>query len=141
MIHFEMNTSSLEQGLITLYDRAFETSEKAIQKADVYAREKAMALAPVHVEGYDLGYAWFPGGTLESSFTVLFKSIGSYSISSTYRMSGEKNPVAGGVDYAFYQEEEYSGEHIKGHTPYLLPAIESTLDYTVTFIENDLYLK
>lgn len=140
MLRFEANTSSFEKGMVSLNKTAEKTAKSALEYADSYIGESAWAKAPVHVEGYHFQGGFFPGGTLQGSFAVVEKSIGSYKMSSVYRMSGEKNPVAQGVDYARYQEHMFMGEHSVGESPYLEPSVDEGGLEVLEFIANDLHL-
>lgn len=139
MFRFEVITSSFDSGMDALWSKSRNTAKKALNRADTRIHELAYIRAPVHVEGYPFQGHIYPGGTLQNSFTA-HQTIGVYEMYSEYRMSGERNPVAQGVDYAFYQEAIYSGPHKKGQSPYLEPSVMEVFEDTLTFIANDLYL-
>lgn len=139
MLHFEVITASFDKKMDTIVRKAELTSKNALEHANGFIKEKAQQHAPRHIQGYSFEGGFFPGGTLEGSFAA-FESIGNYYMSSIYRMSGEKNPVAKGLDYAFFQEKLYTGPHNKGTTPYLQPAVQEGLIETLEFISNELYL-
>lgn len=143
MLHFEVITSGFEKFIDNHKKHVDAVAKKGMQKADETVTKWIDVYAPVHIPGYHIHGMFVPGGTLLDSFTIYPSTIGNYEFVSVYRMSGADNPAAVNGDYAFFQEEEFFGEHTKpgATTPYLRPSVEEGFDEMVSFVANELYLE
>lgn len=152
----EFNTSSLDNMVEMYRKKAATLPNKALNKAWVWIYNDLQILTPVHMDRETGAIARYPeagnyGGTLLHSFTGTRHSIGSYTESSVYEMSGRDNPAAA-YDYALEvhnEEPDYGFTKDSAETKYLKKAVEGVMgtgaavphEPLLEFIANDLYLQ